>query len=92
MITPSLREGFATWQSQLIHNKAMKNKQYCVYILANRPNGVLYTGITNDLKKRIYQHKEKLAKGFTSKYNVDKLVYYEIFDEPENAFFKGKTN
>ena len=56
-------------------------KQYFVYILTNKNNKVLYTGVTSDLIERIYQHKEKLVKGFTSRYNVDKLVYYEIFED-----------
>jgi putative endonuclease len=52
-------------------------KTYYVYILCNKKNGVLYTGITNDLKRRIYEHKNKLVKGFTSKYNCDTLVYFD---------------
>ena len=58
-------------------------KQYYVYIMTNKNHTVLYTGVTSDLKKRIYQHKEKLADGFTHKYNVTKLVYYQI---AQNAF------
>ena len=54
------------------------SEQSFVYILSNRANTVLYTGVTNDLKRRIYEHKEKIIKAFTSKYNVTKLVYYEI--------------
>ena len=60
-------------------------RQYYVYIMTNKNNSVLYTGITNDLKKRIYEHKEKLVDGFTNKYNITKLVYYEVFEDPENA-------
>ena len=52
-------------------------KYYYVYILTNKDNKVLYTGITNDLLRRVDEHKRKLVKGFTSKYNVSKLVYYE---------------
>lgn len=48
-----------------------------VYLLANKHNNVLYTGVTSDLIRRIYEHKSKLVKGFTQKYNVDRLVYYE---------------
>lgn len=48
-----------------------------IYLLANKHNNVLYTGVTNDLIRRIYEHKSKLIKGFTQKYNVDRLVYYE---------------
>jgi putative endonuclease len=51
-----------------------------VYLLTNKHNNVLYTGVTNDLIRRIYEHKAKLVKGFTQKYNVDRLVYYEACD------------
>jgi len=56
-------------------------KQYCVYILTNHHNSVLYTGVTSDLKKRVYQHRQKLVKGFTSRYKCFKLVFYEISDD-----------
>ena len=55
-------------------------KHYCVYILTNRHHTVLYTGVTGDLGKRIHQHREKAVPGFTNRYNVDKLVYYEVGD------------
>ncbi len=58
--------------------------------MTNKTNTVLYTGVTNDLKRRIYEHKEKLAKGFTTKYNVTKLVYYEVFDDIESAILREK--
>ena len=64
--------------------------QYYVYIMTNKHNTVLYTGITNNLKRRIYEHKEKLVAGFTNKYNITKLVYYEVFDDPENAISREK--
>ena len=59
------------------HPDHMEDKLYCVYILTNKNNKILYTGVTSDLPGRIYQHKNKLVDGFTKKYNVDKLVYYE---------------
>ena len=65
-------------------------KQYFVYIMTNINNYVLYTGVTNDLIRRIFEHKNKLVKGFTTKYNLEKLVYYEIYDNPENAIFREK--
>ncbi|MDA8170032.1 MAG: GIY-YIG nuclease family protein [Nitrospiraceae bacterium] len=65
-------------------------KQYYVYILTNKTNKVLYTGVTNNLKRRIYEHKEKLVDGFTKKYNLCKLAYYEIFDNAENAIIREK--
>jgi len=66
------------------------NKQFYVYIMTNQSNAVLYTGVTNDLRKRVYQHKEKLIPGFTSKYNLTKLVYYEIFDDSYDAIAREK--
>ncbi len=56
----------------------MKKEFGYVYILTNKTNKVLYTGVTSNLVKRIFEHKNKLVKGFTSKYNLNKLVYYEI--------------
>jgi len=58
--------------------------------MTNKNNTVLYTGITNDLKRRAYEHKEKLIEGFTKKYNINKLVYYEIFREVEGAILREK--
>lgn len=55
---------------------------YYVYILSNKPRGTLYVGRTEDLVKRVWQHKQKLMDGFIAKYNLDKLVYYEILDAP----------
>ena len=65
-------------------------RAYYVYLMTNKNNRVLYTGITNDLKRRVYEHKEKLIGGFTKKYNVSKLVYYEVFEDPENAILREK--
>jgi putative endonuclease len=66
------------------------NKQYYVYIMTNRHNGVLYTGVTSNLKKRVYEHKEKVVEGFTKRYNITKLIYFEVFDDPENAIMREK--
>jgi len=57
------------------------SKQYYVYIMTNKLDSVLYTGLTSNLEKRVHEHKLKLIEGFTKKYNVDKLVYYEDFDD-----------
>lgn len=65
-------------------------KQGYVYILFNKRNGTLYTGVTSDLIKRIYEHKNKLAEGFTKKYSVDKLGYYEVADNIESAIAREK--
>jgi putative endonuclease len=51
--------------------------RYCVYVMTNWNNRVMYVGVTNDLERRLYEHKNKLIKGFTEKYNVNKLVYFE---------------
>ena len=66
------------------------NKQYFVYIATNKNNSVLYTGVTNNLKKRIYEHKYKLAAGFTQQYNVTKLVHFEIFEDIIAAISREK--
>lgn len=58
--------------------------------MTNVNNNVLYAGVTNNLRKRVYEHKQKLIKGFTRKYNVTKLVYYEIFEDIENAILREK--
>lgn len=58
--------------------------------MMNKGNTVIYTGVTSDLKKRIYEHKEKLIDGFTKKCNIDKLVYYEVFEDIENAILREK--
>ena len=65
-------------------------KQYCVYILTNQRNTVLYTGVTGELQRRVYQHREKLLPGFTSRYNVSKLVYYECTEDPSSAIAPEK--
>ncbi len=65
-------------------------KQYYIYIMTNRRNTVLYIGVTNNLIQRIYEHKEKLVDGFAKKYNVTKLVYYEVFEDIENAISREK--
>jgi len=61
-----------------------------VYILTNRYNKVLYVGVTNNLVRRVYEHKNKLVNGFTSKYNVNKLVYYESFPSVFDAIKRDK--
>ena len=66
------------------------DKQYYIYILTNIGNTVLYTGVTNDLRRRIMEHKEKVIKGFTERYNLCKLVYYEIAESVESAIVREK--
>ncbi len=66
------------------------SRQYYVYIMTNKRNTALYTGVTNNLKRRVYEHREKLVGGFTRKYNATKLVFYEIFQDAENAIMREK--
>jgi putative endonuclease len=65
-------------------------KQYYIYILTNWNNKVMYIGITNDINRRIYEHKNKIIKGFTGKYNLNKLVYYEIRNDIKASIEKEK--
>ena len=65
-------------------------KQFHVYIMSNRRDGTLYIGVTGDFLKRIHQHREKLIGGFTKKYNLTRLVYFESYDDPENAILREK--
>ena len=62
-----------------------------VYILFNKRNGTIYVGVTSDLAKRIYEHKNKTFDGFTKKYGIDKLGYFEVFDDIENAIKREKA-
>ena len=66
------------------------NRVFYVYILATRKDGPLYVGITNDLARRTSEHRSKTFKGFTARFNVDRLVYYEVFDAPEPAILREK--
>jgi putative endonuclease len=66
------------------------DKQPCVYIMTNKNNTVLYTGVTSNLKQRAFQHREKQARGFTEKYNCKKLVYYEVTDDMYSAITREK--
>ena len=66
-------------------------KQPCVYLLASRHNGTLYTGVTSDLIKRVYRHKEHLVDGFTSQYNVNLLVWFEVHATMESAILREKA-
>jgi putative endonuclease len=61
------------------------NRQPAVYLLTNRPNGTLYTGVTSNLPKRVWQHKTKIKKGFSSKYNLTILVYFELIEDMYQA-------
>ena len=68
----------------------MGARTFYVYILASKIGGTLYIGVTNDLLRRVAQHKAKLAEGFTKKYGVDRLVYFECFEDIEQAIHREK--
>jgi putative endonuclease len=68
----------------------MKSHDYFVYILTREKNSVFYVGVTNDLVRRVYEHKNNLFAGFTSKYQVKMLVYYEYFDDIHEAIYREK--
>jgi putative endonuclease len=67
----------------------MRNRYY-VYMITNKANRVLYTGVTNNLKRRIYEHREKFIPGFSRRYKLSKLVYFEICEDVENAINREK--
>ena len=67
-----------------------RERNYWVYIVASGLGGTLYIGVTNDLIRRVYEHKSKVAEGFTRKYDIDRLVYFEPFDDIENAIRREK--
>ena len=66
------------------------NRHYYVYMMTNERNTVIYVGVTNDLVRRVSEHKEKLVDGFTKKYNCRRLVYYEVFEDVKNAISREK--
>jgi len=68
----------------------MSNREYCVYILTNQHNTVLYTGVTNNLKRRVLQHRNKTGGNFTKRYNITKLVYFEVGEDINAAIFREK--
>ncbi len=68
----------------------MDDKIPCVYILASKKNGTLYIGVTSNLQKRIYEHKTNAVKGFTQKYSIHDLVYYEVCDSMEGSIEREK--
>ncbi len=70
--------------------KPMEDKDYYVYVLASKKNGTLYIGVTSDLVKRVFEHKNDLVEGFTKKYGVHHLVYYESGGDAESAILREK--
>lgn len=74
--------------SFLVYNISMKT--YYIYIMTNKYDKVLYVGVTNDLVRRVYEHKNKFLKGFTSRYNVTKLIYFEDYEDINQAIDREK--
>ncbi|MFH1025285.1 MAG: GIY-YIG nuclease family protein [Nitrospirota bacterium] len=68
----------------------MANKQYYIYMMASKRNGMLYIGVTSELIKRVYEHKNDLVEGFTSKYHIHNLVYFEIAENMTSAISREK--
>ena len=86
VIARSLRRSNPKKETKITMNK----QSYYVYIMTNTENGTLYTGVTNDLVRRVYEHKNKLFDGFTKKYELNKLVYYKVYDNIETAIAREK--
>jgi putative endonuclease len=84
------RSGRAQREPEPITTELSVTCQYYVYILASRKHGTLYIGITNDILRRAHEHKLKLVRGFSARYGVDKLVYFEILDDPASAIAREK--
>ena len=68
----------------------INKKQYYIYLICNKNNTTIYTGITSDIKRRIWEHKNKIVESFSQRYNLTKLVYYEVYDDPVNAITREK--
>jgi putative endonuclease len=64
--------------------------RYYVYLLASRKDRAIYVGVTNDLVRRVYEHRQKAVPGFTSKYNITRLVWFEVYDDPVSAITREK--
>ena len=74
----------------IFNQKTAMQKECYIYIMTNKRNTVLYTGVTNDLIRRIYEHKSKIVESFTKRYNVNKLVYYEMYEDISQAIAREK--
>ena len=77
--------------SNILYNSITNMKLPCVYILANKPNGTLYIGVTSNLVHRVWQHKNDVVEGFTKQYGVHRLVWYEVHDTMDAALTREKA-
>jgi putative endonuclease len=78
-------------ESRKIVKEAGMERQPCVYLLASKRNGTLYTGVTSNLVKRVWEHKNRVVEGFTKKYRVHSLVWYEVHETMESAIRREKA-
>jgi putative endonuclease len=83
--------GRAAWREPGIHNR-VPAMAYYVYLLASKKHGTLYLGVTNDIVRRVYEHRSKAVQGFTKRYSVDKLVWFEIYDDALTAIAREKSS
>ena len=88
--TQNLKDDFGPLLIRAKRGILRGNDLYYVYMICNWNNKVLYTGVTNNLERRIYEHKNKLVDGFTKKYNVNKLVYFDCTEDIESAILREK--
>jgi putative endonuclease len=79
-----------TWSALAYVKEYVMKRQPAVYLLTNKPDGTLYTGLTSDLPKRIWQHRDKTTKGFTARYNLTRLVYFELSEDMYQAITREK--
>jgi putative endonuclease len=77
-------------RNDTVDGSRKKNMSYYVYIIASRKDGAIYIGVTNDIVRRIYEHRIKAVPGFASKYNITRLVWFEIYDDPISAISREK--
>ncbi len=89
VIKPGLLRRFAP-RNDRVGNQTMYKRDPAIYIMANKPNGTLYVGVTSDLLKRVYQHKHEKIEGFTQRYDCKLLVYYEQYEDMQGAITREK--
>jgi len=84
-------EEYSYVNEAIAREKKSMQKEYAVYIMTNERNTVVYTGVTNNIARRVYEHKAKITKGFTKQYNISKLVYVEYFQDIDRAIAREKN-
>jgi len=79
-----------SWSVPVYVKEYVMKREPAVYVLTNKPDGTLYTGVTSNLSKRIWQHKNKVMKGFSARYNLTRLIYFELFEDMQEAISREK--